>query len=346
MQFKRLRSAKLWLSVIVVLVMMIGWMIHQQISSVTNQMTGNAHQSLPSKLRQGKPFTVLVMGTDVGALGRGTAYAGNTDTMELIAVNPQKQQIAMLAIPRDTLVKVSTNQGADYVKINAVYAIGGAKKAKKQVSELLKVPVDYYALVNMGAMKKVVNAVGGVDVDNPFAFDYEGHHFKKGRQHLNGNQALKYARMRYDDPNNDYGRQKRGQQVIQSAMRTFRKRGSLKSTNEILKTIGDGVRTDLPVNNVSGLYWKYHSSLKQTRRRVLRFRDAEIQGTAFQIATVTELRKGSNFIRRTLGMKSLSTIEYEESQLNHNQTNWNGYNQLEFMLPHGAKYNQPGSGGE
>ena len=346
MQFKRLRSVKLLLGIIATLVVMIGWMIHQRISSVTNQMTGNAHQSLPAKLRQEKPFTVLVMGTDVGALGRGTAYSGNTDTMELIAVNPQKQQVAMLAIPRDTLVKVSTKRGADYVKINAAYAIGGANQAKKQVSELLRVPVDYYALVNMGAMKKVVNAVGGVNVDNPFAFDYEGHHFKKGRQHLNGNQALKYARMRYDDPNNDYGRQKRGQQVIQSAMQTFRKRGSLTTTNEILKATGDGVRTDLPVNNISGLYWKYHSSLKRTRHRVLRFKDAEIQGTAFQIATVTELRKGSNFIRRALGMESLSTIDNEETRLNHNQTTWNGYNQLQFSLPHGAKYNHPENDGE
>lgn len=146
------------------------------------------------------------MGTDVGALGRGTSYAGNTDTMELLTVNTVKKTMTITAIPRDTLIKVNTNKGADYVKLNAAYAIGGASEAKKQVSKLLDVPVDYYALMNMGTLERVVNVVGGVDVNNPFAFTYEGHHFKKGWQHLNGKMALKYSRMRYDDPDNDYGR--------------------------------------------------------------------------------------------------------------------------------------------
>ncbi|WP_326521493.1 LCP family protein [Limosilactobacillus difficilis] len=117
------------------------------------------------------------MGTDVGALGRGTSYAGNTDTMEVITVNPHQQKMTMMAIPRDTLVKVNTKAGSKYVKINAAYAIGGPQLAKKQVGELVGTKIDYYALTNMGTLRKVVNAVGGVDVNNPFAFTYEGHHF-------------------------------------------------------------------------------------------------------------------------------------------------------------------------
>ena len=84
----------------------------------------------------------------------------------------------MTSIPRDTLVRVDTREGADYVKINAAYSIGGAKQTVKQVEELLDVPVDYYAVINMGVLEKVVDAVGGVDVDN-LCLTYEGHHFKK-----------------------------------------------------------------------------------------------------------------------------------------------------------------------
>lgn len=71
------------------------------------------------------------MGTDVGALGRGTSYAGNPDTMELITVNPHQQKITMVAIPRDTLVKVTTKDGSRFVKINAAYAIAGSRQVKK-----------------------------------------------------------------------------------------------------------------------------------------------------------------------------------------------------------------------
>lgn len=138
---------------------------HSTVSKIHTTESANDAQLI----KQRKPFSVLAMGTDVGALGRGTSYAGNTDTMEVITVNPQQKRITMVAIPRDTLVKVTTKEGTKYVKINAAYAIGGPQLVKKQVSELIDVPIDFYALTNMGTLKTVVNAVGGVDVNNPFA---------------------------------------------------------------------------------------------------------------------------------------------------------------------------------
>lgn len=329
---------------IVCLIAVVGGVIHHQVHQTANKMVTKQTRTLPTQLKEGRPFNILVMGTDVGALGRGTSYAGNTDTMELITVNPQKQRISLMAIPRDALVRVNTKQGPDYVKINATYAIGGATKAKRQVSELLNVPVDYYALVNMGTMKKVVNAVGGVDVDNPFAFTYEGHHFKKGRQHLNGNEALKYSRMRYDDPNNDYGRQKRGQQVIMSVAASFKKHGSIHAAQEIMTAVQDGVRTDLPVDKVEPLYLNYHTALQTTRRTTLQCKDAKIGFTDFQIATPKELARCSNYVRSELNLKPVKKISNHETQMYHQQTTWDGYRHVEFTLPNGAQYNEPGSG--
>ncbi|WP_054653297.1 LCP family protein [Limosilactobacillus equigenerosi] len=74
--------------------------------------------------------------------------------MELVTANPKTKTLTMTSIPRDMLVKVTHDGDVQYVKINASYPIGGAKLAKHQVSELLGVPVDYYALVNMGVMEK------------------------------------------------------------------------------------------------------------------------------------------------------------------------------------------------
>lgn len=332
------------LGAIILIICGLGYYLHYSFQQRASQMVTGSSNKLPVKLRQGKPFSVLVMGTDVGALGRGTQYAGNTDTLELMTVNPQQKQVTMCAIPRDTLIRVDTKKGADYVKINAAYAIGGAKQAKKQVHELTNVPVDYYAIVNMGVMKKVVNAVGGVDVDNPFAFTYEGHHFKKGHQHLNGNNALKYSRMRYDDPNNDYGRQRRGQQVIRSVITSFKDHGSLQVANQIMTAVQDGVRTDIPVNRISRLYFNYHSALSQTSSTQLHGKDAVIDGTDFQIATPREMNRVSKLMRTSLGLRYSGPLHNHESAMYHQQTTWNGYNRVEFQLPNGAQYNVPGSG--
>ncbi|MGM9891439.1 LCP family protein [Limosilactobacillus sp.] len=307
-------------------------------STVHQIHTSNESSQATRLIKERRPFSVLAMGTDVGALGRGTSYAGNTDTMEVITVNPQQKRVTMVAVPRDTLVKVTTKDGTRYVKINATYAIGGPRLAKKQVSELLGVPINFYALTNMGTLKKVVNAVGGVNVNNPFAFTYEGHHFKKGWQHLNGRDALKYSRMRYDDPNNDYGRQRRGQQVLQSVISSFKKHGSLTAANEIITAAQDGVRTDLPLDHLSRLYLNYRSAMDQTHKDHLQGKDAQIDGTDFQIATAGEINRVSKELRQSLGLSPHHVVN-NETRMNKHQTNWNGYNQLDYRLPGNAQYN-------
>lgn len=344
-----MKKPNLWLrcllatiTLLVIIVLIYGY---RSWHSTTSTIMTSQNPDAAKKVKDGKPFTVLVMGTDVGALGRGTSYAGNTDTMELITVNPRQKKTTIIAIPRDTLVKVNTRQGADYVKINAAYVLGGAKEAKQQVAQLLNVPVDYYVLMNMGTLEKVVNAVGGVEVNNPFAFTYEDHHFKKGKQHLNGQDALKYSRMRYDDPDNDYGRQRRGQQVIQSAIRSFKNHGSVAAADKIMIAIKDGVRTDLPINNVTTLYLNYHSAMDKTVQEQFRGKNAMIEGTSFQIATPKEINRVSNLTRSSIGLPlNQQPVENAETMMYDQQTTWDGYHNLAFRLPHNARYNQPGSG--
>ena len=164
---------------ILVVLFILGISGFSYIRSTTNNISSNHSAQDEKRIAEGKPISILLLGTDDGALGRKASTTGNTDTMELMTVNPQTKKVTITAIPRDTLVKVSTNEGPDYVKINAAYALGGAKLAEKQVSELLDVPVQYYALVNMGMLEKVVNAVNGVEVNNPFKFTFEGHTYPK-----------------------------------------------------------------------------------------------------------------------------------------------------------------------
>ena len=330
----------IWL--LVILVALGGFYEYHKIHSAATGMFTNGNGKISKKLQRGDPVSVLAMGTDVGALNRGNK-GGNTDSMELFTINPKAKTITMTSIPRDILVRVSTKDGPNYVKLNAAYSIGGAKQSEKQVEELLGVPIDYYAVINMGVLEKVVNSVGGVEVDNPFAFDYEGHHFKKGKQHLNGTNALKYSRMRYDDPNNDYGRQKRQQQILRNVIQKFKASGSISAANKILDAVGDGVKTNIPIDDIAILYGNYHGAMDNVKTYHFQGQNAMIDGVSFQIASPKEINRVSKLVRKQLGLKPKTVVNHE-TKMYKSQPNFDGYNNTDFILPGGASYNDPGSG--
>lgn len=327
--------------IVLLLVAAVGYEYYK-IHSTATGVFSNSNSAVSKKLKEGKPVSILLAGLDTGALGRANV-GGNTDTLEVVTVNPKKNTITMTSIPRDTLVKVSTSKGADYVKINAAYSIGGIKKTEKQVDELLDIHLDYYAIVNMGVLKKVVNAVGGVTVDNPFAFTYEGHHFPKGKQKLNGNNALKFSRMRYDDPTGDYGRQKRQQQVIKSVIKEMKKFSSVTAVNKLLDAAKQGVRTNIPVNSLATLYSNYHKAMKNVKTYHFEGKDATIDGTSFQIASPKEINRVSKLIKHALGLK-YTKVTNNETKMYNEQTSYNGVTDVDFVLPNGAEYNVAGSG--
>ncbi|BAP85236.1 transcriptional regulator [Paucilactobacillus hokkaidonensis JCM 18461] len=330
------------IGIIAILLVAAGGYEYYKIHNAAEGIFSSGNNKVSQKLKDGKPVSVLLMGLDTGAIGRGNS-GGNTDTLELVTVNPKKETITMTSIPRDTLVKLKTSKGTDYVKINAAYSIGGPKKTQKAVAELLHVPIDYYAIVNMGVLEKVVNAVGGVDVDNPFKFTYEGHTFKKGKQHLNGTNALKYSRMRYDDPNNDYGRQKRQQQIIKAVIKELKSASSVTAINTILDAAKKGIRTNVPINAVATLYANYHTAMNTVKTYHFEGKNATISGTSFQIAVPKEINRVSKLVRTALGLK-FSKVTNNETKLYNMQTNYDGYNNVDFVLPNGASYNDAGSG--
>lgn len=333
---------RLLIGLLILLVVIGGFYEYHKVHSAAQGVFSDGDGKISKKLQRGEPVSVLTMGTDVGALDRGNK-GGNTDSLEIFTINPKNKTITMTSIPRDILVRVETKDGPDYVKLNAAYAINGPKQTVKQVSELLDVPIDYYAVINMGVLQKVVNSVGGVDVDNPFAFDYEGHHFKKGKQHLNGDNALKYSRMRYDDPNNDYGRQKRQQQILKSVISKFKSSGSISAANKILDAVGDGVKTNIPIDDIATLYGNYHGAMQNVKTYHFQGQNATIEGVSFQIASPKEINRVSKLIRKQLGLKPKNVVNHE-TKMYKSQPHYNGFDETDFILPGGASYNDPGSG--
>ena len=157
-----------------------------------------------------EPFTVLLLGSD--ARPDEDDEGSRTDTIILVRVDPVENRVAMVSIPRDTMVEL---EGVGTAKINAAYSYGGAASAISAVRDLTGVEIDHYAEVNFASMEGLIDAIGGIDMFLEEEIDDEdaGGYVPAGQQHLNGEQALVVARSRaYVD--GDYTRQIHQRDVI------------------------------------------------------------------------------------------------------------------------------------
>ncbi|WP_054750236.1 LCP family protein [Lacticaseibacillus thailandensis] len=217
-------------------------------SNVT-QTSAKANSKL---IKEEKPISILLLGTDTGALGRGASWGkGNSDSIEVVTINPKKHKTTITSIPRDTLAKISGT--GDVAKINSAYASGGEESTLKTVQKLLNIKINYYITVNMNGLKKIVNAVGGVDVTVPFSWSdpsHDGGTFTKGKAHLNGTRALQFARMRYEDPKGDYGRQQRQQQVIKAIVKSLLSAKTLTSYESVLSSLKGSLKMNLTFDDL------------------------------------------------------------------------------------------------
>ncbi|MEC3856830.1 LytR family transcriptional regulator [Bacillus sp. WOD8 KX774193] len=204
-----------------------------------------------------KPLSILLMGVDERGEDKG-----RSDSLLLFTLNPQKKSMKITSIPRDTYTEIVGKDKKD--KINHAYAFGGIDMAVKTVENFLNVPVDHYVEVNMEGFKDIVDAVGGVDVYNELSFNQDGSSFAKGDIHLNGEEALKYSRMRYFDPRGDFGRQMRQRQVIQAVIKKGASVSSLASYGDVLKAIEKNVKTSLTQGQMFDIQKNYKDCMQNS----------------------------------------------------------------------------------
>jgi LCP family protein required for cell wall assembly len=161
------------------------------------------------------PHNILLIGTD----SRGKNDPGRADSLMLMRIDVKGRAISRLSIPRDLYTEVP---GFGTEKVNSAYSNGGEALTIKTVRRLTGVPIHHYVKVDFAGFKKVVDALGGVNVDNPNAirsarFDGRAWRFGKGKLHLDGRRALAYARVRkntLDPSDSDLTRVQRQQLVI------------------------------------------------------------------------------------------------------------------------------------
>jgi polyisoprenyl-teichoic acid--peptidoglycan teichoic acid transferase len=202
-----------------------------------------------------EPFSALILGVDEREGDRG-----RSDTLIVLTVNPTLQTTKLLSIPRDSYVEIYNKNIED--KINHAYAFGGIELSVQTVEQLLQIPIDYVTKINMEGFVDLIDIIGNIPVHNAFEFYYEGEYYPEGELLLNGERALKYVRMRYDDPQGDFGRQNRQKEIIKGVLQ---KGISFRSTlryADILSTLKENVEMNLTIDTISSVQKNYASSFK------------------------------------------------------------------------------------
>ncbi|AYA78048.1 LytR family transcriptional regulator [Bacillus sp. Y1] len=225
-------------------------------------------------LEKAQPFSVLLLGVD-----EREGDSGRSDSIIVLTVNPNTNSVKMLSIPRDTRTEIVGKGTQD--KINHAFAFGGVEMSINTVENFLDIPIDYYVQINMEGFKDIVDAVGGVTVENDLDFSYEGYHFPKGEITLSGEEALNFSRMRYEDPRGDFGRQLRQRQVIKAIIDEGASLSSLKNFGNIFEALGTNVKTDLSFDEMVTIQSKYRSASKDIEQLTITGQGGKIDGVYY-----------------------------------------------------------------
>ncbi|OED33135.1 LytR family transcriptional regulator [Planococcus maritimus] len=204
------------------------------------------------------PFSVLLLGVDEREDDRG-----RSDTMVVMTINPKTESTQMVSIPRDTYTEIVGRGTMD--KINHAYAFGGIEMSMDTTENLLDIPIDYVVQVNMEGFEDIVDAVDGVTVNNSLAFDG----FQEGEIDLNGEEALDFVRMRYEDPRGDFGRQDRQKQVIQGVMKKGASINSLWNYKDIFDALGQNVRTNMTFDEMVDVQRNYQDAVSNVDQMIV-----------------------------------------------------------------------------
>jgi polyisoprenyl-teichoic acid--peptidoglycan teichoic acid transferase len=252
--------------------------MHHPVDRVSDKRTEEV--SLQNK----QPFSVLLLGVD-----QRKGDKGRSDTMIVLSVNPKLNSVKMLSIPRDTRTEIIGKGTMD--KINHAYAFGNEEMAMNTVENFLDIPIDYFVKVNMEGFKDIVDAVGGITVDNDLDFSQGGYHFPKGKVTLDGKKALAFTRMRHEDPRGDFGRQLRQREIIQGVLREGASLSSLTKYQSIFAALGNNVRTNLTFDQMMDIQKNYRSAAGNVDQMTIKGSGTKISGIYYYIVPDQEKQR-------------------------------------------------------
>ncbi len=269
-----------------------------------------------SKLRDSKvnaakePVSILFLGIDDSSSrrenGQSTEHS-RTDAMILSTLNPDKHQIRLLSIPRDTLSYIPKVGYFD--KITHAHAYGGPESSMDAVETELNVPVDYYVRINMDAFADTVDELGGIeynvpyDLNEPNTKDKGRIKLKKGKQKLNGDEALAITRTRKQD--SDLKRGERQMEVLKILFRKAQETNSLHKLDDIIEIVGKNSKHNLNYSEIRALATNYLANDVTIKSQQLKGENELLNGIYYINPGVDDLIKTSNLLREDLELRPL-----------------------------------------
>ena len=214
----------------------------------------------------GSRITVFLGGVDQYSTRSEHLY----DSLMVVSVDTKAKTIAMINVPRDSSGYPLYFGGTGHIKINSIptYVKNGWLDSPddplttlvKEISYVVGVPINYYGVMDLGGFMKIIDLVGGVDINNDSAIDdpsYDwmdgspyGFALSAGPHHLNGRNALAYVRSRHGYGNSDYTRAARQQEVLTSVAQKMATPAMLAKLPDLMNAAGSSVTTNFPASGV------------------------------------------------------------------------------------------------
>jgi LCP family protein required for cell wall assembly len=260
---KIIKQVIIW--VLVVAVAVVGYFAFA-IAKNLSMINQGSKETVPLDLT--KNINILILGSDQ----RTKDEPARSDVMILVNINPETKKLTMMSIPRDSRVDIP---GHGYDKINSAYNSsyfndGGVDLSIKTVENLLGLKggsIQYYVGVTFTGFEDVINALGGVTIDVPermYYYSQDGQvkiNLYPGVQHLNGQEALEYARFRYDaygdfavgENGEILGRVARQDEFIKALIDQTKDIRTIWKFPAIAKAIGNAVNTNLTPSQITKL---------------------------------------------------------------------------------------------
>ncbi|HFI0446556.1 TPA: LCP family protein [Streptococcus suis] len=279
-----------------------------------------------------EPLTILLMGVDMDQESRGGQWEeGRSDSMILVTLNPTTNTTTMMSLTRDIMVEIAEPDGTSsgtIEKLNHSYSYGQAPMAIATIEKMMDITIDRYVEINMDGLVELVDALGGIEVNNTLGFpisisEYEPVYtavVPEGKTLVNGNQALVYSRMRYDDPEGDIGRQKRQREVITAIVKKILNLDGLTQYKKILTAISNNMRTNIEIttSTIPSLLG-YKDALSNLESYQLQGEDQMINELSYQLPTSEHLLEMQNVLKSSIGQPTatdlVTNVQVNESMM-------------------------------
>jgi LCP family protein required for cell wall assembly len=234
---------------------------------------------------------IMIMGVDSRA-----DDVGRSDTLMVTAVDMEQGKAALLSVPRDTRVAI---EGHGFDKINHAYAYGGHELSKQAVEQLLGVPMDHYIIIDIKSFERIIDAIGGVDINVEKRMHYEDPwdddgglviDLYPGEQHMDGKKAIQY--VRYRDGEGDIGRIGRQQKFMKAVLAKMITPEMVLRLPKLVDEISSALKTDMSVSELldfAKLMKNVHDN--GLTAQMVPGQPAYIKDVSYWIPDITDLRE-------------------------------------------------------